>query len=183
MTVPISSTSSGPSKPASPNDPRIVVGVADLAVSKEPGKSIVTYALGSCIGVTIFDPASKVGGMLHFMLPEGKTSPEKAAANPCMFADAGVPLLFQKAYKLGADRAKLVICAAGGAEILAEDGHFRIGARNRTMLRKLFWQNSLLLAADDTGGNHSRTMTLSLKDGTVTIRSQGKEAVLWAPAA
>ncbi len=164
-------------------DQRIVVGVADLAVSKEPGKAIVTYALGSCIGVTIFDPITKVGGMLHFMLPEGKTSPEKAAANPAMFADAGVPLLFQKAYKLGADRSRLIVCAAGGAEILAEDGHFRIGARNRTMLRKLFWQNNVLLSADDTGGSHSRTMTLSLTNGAISIRSQGKETVLWAPAA
>jgi chemotaxis protein CheD len=100
-----------------------------------------------------------------------------------MFADAGVPQLFQRAYKLGAEKSKLIVCAAGGAEILAEDGHFRIGSRNRTMLRKIFWQNNVLLSADDTGGNHSRTMTLSLKDGTVSIRSQGKEAILWAPAA
>jgi chemotaxis protein CheD len=173
----------GPPKPLALGDPKIVVGVADLAVAKDPTKSIVTYALGSCIGVTIFDPVSRVGGMLHFMLPEGKTSPEKAAANPAMFADAGVPQLFQRAYKLGAEKSKLIVCAAGGAEILAEDGHFRIGSRNRTMLRKIFWQNNVLLSADDTGGNHSRTMTLSLKDGTVSIRSQGKEAVLWAPAA
>lgn len=173
----------GAPKPLPGADQRIVVGVADLAVAKEPGKSIVTYALGSCIGVTLFDPVAKVGGMLHFMLPEAKGSPEKAAANPAMFADSGVPLLFQKAYKLGAERSRLVVCAAGGAEILAEDGHFRIGARNRTMLRKLFWQNNVLLAADDTGGSQSRTMTLNLATGTISIRSQGKETVLWAPAA
>ncbi len=154
-----------------------------MAVAKDPSKSIVTYALGSCIGVTLFDPVMKVGGMLHFMLPEGSASPEKSAANPAMFADTGVPLLFQRAIRLGADRSKLIVCAAGGAEILAEDGHFRIGARNRTMLRKLFWQNNVLLAKDDTGGSHSRTMTLSLKDGTISIRSQGKESVLWSPAA
>lgn len=170
-------------KPLSAPDQRIVVGVADLAVASDVNKSIVTYALGSCIGVTLFDPIAKVGGMLHFMLPEGKTSPEKAAANPAMFADCGVPLLFQKAQKLGAEKSRLIVCAAGGAEILAEDGHFRIGSRNRTMLRKLFWQNNVLLAADDTGGNLSRTLTLSLADGTITIRSQGKETLLWAPAA
>jgi chemotaxis protein CheD len=179
----MTTTPPGNPKPLATAEQRIVVGVADLAVVKDPGKAIVTYALGSCIGVTIFDPVTKVGGMLHFMLPEGKTSPEKAAANPAMFADSGVPLLFQKAYKLGADRSRLVVCAAGGAEILAEDGHFRIGARNRTMLRKLFWQNNILLAADDTGGSHSRTLSLSLTDGTISIRSQGKESVLWAPAA
>jgi len=162
---------------------KIVVGVADMTVSRDAGRSIVTYALGSCIGVTLYDPIAKVGGMLHFMLPEGKTSPEKAKANPAMFADTGIPLLFNNAYKLGANRAKLIVCAAGGAEILAEDGHFRIGARNRTMLRKIFWQNNVLLSADETGGTQSRTVTLSLATGTVSIRSQGKESVLWAPAA
>jgi chemotaxis protein CheD len=189
VSLPTTPTSFGPapqgaSRPGlSAADPKIVVGVADMAVARDAGKPIITYALGSCIGVTLFDPVAKVGGMLHFMLPEGKTSPEKAAANPAMFADTGIPLLFNNAYKLGASRARLIVCAAGGAEILAEDGHFRIGARNRTMLRKIFWQNNILLSADDTGGTQSRTVTLSLKDGTVTVRSQGKESVLWAPAA
>jgi chemotaxis protein CheD len=184
--VPSGKTSAGAADPRPgliAQDDRIVVGVADAVVIRDPNKAIVTYALGSCIGVTLFDPVAKVGGMLHFMLPEGKTSPEKAAANPSMFADTGVPLLFANAYKLGASKNKLVVCAAGGAEILADDGHFRIGARNRTMLREIFRQNNVLLGADDTGGSHSRTLTLSLEDGTVSVRSQGKETVLWTPAA
>jgi chemotaxis protein CheD len=172
----------GVSRPGGP-DSRIVVGVADVQVARDPGKSIVTYALGSCIGVTLWDPVAMVGGMLHFMLPDGSQSPERAAACPAMFADTGVPLLFQRAMRLGAEPRRSVLCAAGGAEILAEDGHFRIGARNRTFLRKLFWRNSALLVGDDTGGAHSRMLTLSLKDGTVTVRSQGKEAILWTRAA
>ena len=66
---------------------KIVVGVADLQVARDPSKSIITYALGSCIGVTLYDPVAKVGGMLHFMLPESTVSAEKAAANPAMFGD------------------------------------------------------------------------------------------------
>jgi chemotaxis protein CheD len=158
---------------------RIVVGVADLAVSKDSNKSIVTYALGSCIGVTVYDPVSKVGGMLHFMLPESTVSPEKAAANPAMFGDLGIPMLFQKVIGAGARRERLVVCAAGGAEVLADDGHFRIGHRNRTILRKIFWKQNLLLAADDTGGQHSRTMSLKLTDGSIQIRAQGKDSSLW----
>jgi chemotaxis protein CheD len=158
---------------------RVVVGVADLAVSKDPGKVIVTYALGSCIGVTVYDPVAKVGGMLHFMLPESTVSPEKAAANPAMFGDLGIPLLFQKVTEAGARRERLIVCAAGGAEVLADDGHFRIGNRNRTILRKIFWKQNLLLAADDTGGQHSRTMSLKLADGSIQIRAQGKDAPLW----
>lgn len=158
---------------------RLVVGVADLAVSKDSSKSIVTYALGSCIGVTVYDPVAKVGGMLHFMLPESTVSPEKAAANPAMFGDLGIPMLFQKVIEAGARRERLVVCAAGGAEVLADDGHFRIGHRNRTILRKIFWKQNLLLAADDTGGQHSRTMSLKLADGSIQIRAQGKDSSLW----
>jgi chemotaxis protein CheD len=158
---------------------KVVVGVADLAVVKDASKSIITYALGSCIGVTLYDPVAKVAGMLHFMLPESAVSAEKAAANPAMFGDSGVPLLFDKVIAAGGRRERLIVCAAGGAEVLADDGHFRIGSRNRTILRKVFWKHSILLASEDTGGQHSRTMTIRLSDGQISIRSQGKETILW----
>lgn len=75
---------------------KIVVGVADMAVARDAHKSIVTYALGSCIGVTLYDPVAKVAGMLHFMLPESTVSPDKAAINPAMFGDAGLRCCFRK---------------------------------------------------------------------------------------
>lgn len=158
---------------------RVVVGIADLALTADPGSTLVTYALGSCIGVTIFDPVSRVGGMLHFMLPQSTLSPEKAKTSPCMFADAGIPLLFTRAYELGARKERMIVCAAGGAEILADEGHFKIGSRNRTMLRKLFWKNSVLVASEDTGGTHSRTLTLRLADGQVTVKNKAEERTLW----
>jgi chemotaxis protein CheD len=96
-----------------------------------------------------------------------------------MFGDLGIPMLFQKVIEAGARRERLVVCAAGGAEVLADDGHFRIGHRNRTILRKIFWKQNLLLAADDTGGQHSRTMSLKLTDGSIQIRAQGKDSSLW----
>jgi chemotaxis protein CheD len=164
------------------SEERLLVGVADAIASTETGKSLMTYALGSCIGVTVYDPLVRVGGLLHFMLPESRAAPEKAAATPAMFADTGLPLLLERIAKLGADRRRLVVCAAGGAAILGEDDHFRIGARNRTMLRKLFWQQNLLLNASDTGGCHSRILSLALADGTVTVRAQGKETTLWRAA-
>lgn len=160
-------------------DGRLVVGVADLLVTAEPAATVVTYALGSCIGVTLWDPETRVSGLLHFMLPSSRTNPEKAESSPAMFADTGVPRLFRQAYELGADKKRLVVCAAGGAEVIAGDGHFKIGSRNRTALRKLFWKNGVLLAADDTGGTISRTMTLDTATGRVTVRNAGKETVLW----
>ena len=158
---------------------RITVGIADMAVSADPDATLVTFALGSCIGVTVYDPVARVGGLLHFMLPAGSLNDEKAKRNPCMFADAGVPLLFNRAYELGAKKERLVVCAAGGAEILDDDGHFKIGARNRTMLRKLFWKNNILLAADETGGSISRTLSLRLANGSVTVRHLSTERTLW----
>ena len=158
---------------------KVVVGVADLALCNDPAGFLVTYALGSCIGVSIYDPVARVGGLLHFMLPDSKINREKAEQSPAMFADTGVPLLFEGAYDLGAKKGRLIVVAAGGAEVLADDGHFRVGSRNRTMLRKLFWKNNILLSADDTGGSISRTMMLNLDDGKVTVRNKGKERQLW----
>lgn len=160
-------------------DGKLVVGVADMCVSADHGATIITYALGSCIGVTIYDPVARVGGQLHFMLPSGKDSPGKAETNPAMFGDSGVPLLFRSLYALGAQKERLVVCAAGGAEALADDGHFKIGSRNRTILRKLFWKNNILLAAEETGGSASRTMALRVSDGLVTVRTKGQEKTLW----
>lgn len=157
----------------------ITIGIADMAVSQDPSARLITYALGSCIGVTLYDPVARVGGMLHFMLPNASTNEAKAAEKPGMFGDVGIPLLFKAAYDLGARKERLVVCAAGGAEVIDDDGQFRVGSRNRTILRKLFWKNNILLAADDTGGNISRTMSMSLADGAVTIRTKGTERVLW----
>jgi len=166
--------------PGRDGEGRITVGVADLQVSSDPHAHIITHALGSCIGVTIYDPAVRVAGMLHFMLPSGRGNEEKAAANPAMFGDTGVPLLFRRCYELGAAKERLIVCAAGGAEVMNDCGQFKIGTRNRTILRQLFWKNNILLAADETGGNISRTLQIDLGDGRVTIRHKGQETVLWS---
>lgn len=166
-----------PKKPSA--DGRLVVGVADLVVTDDPDTLIITHALGSCIGVTVYDPVSRVSGMLHFMLPSSKTNKEKAAANPAMFGDSGIPLLFRSVYELGAEKERMIVCAAGGAEVIDDNGHFKVGSRNRTLLRKIFWKNDVLLDADDTGGNISRTLTLMTREGRIAVSSRGKERVLW----
>ncbi len=161
---------------------QLVVGVADYKVTRDPNASLVTHALGSCIGVTVYDPNTKVGGMLHFMLSSSKNARAKAELKPAMFADTGVPLLFKDAYKLGAKKEDLIVCAAGGAEILGDCECFKIGSRNRTILRKLFWKNEILIASEDTGGTRSRTLQMNMDDGSVEIRSQGERYPLWPTA-
>jgi chemotaxis protein CheD len=159
-------------------DAKLIVGVGDLLVSKDANATLVTYALGSCIGVTIYDPVAKVGGLLHFMLPQASINKQKAELQPAMFGDAGLPLLFRSCYELGAKKERLIVCGAGGSELMG-DGHFKIGARNRTILRAVLWKNGVLITKEDTGGSHSRTLFLHMSDGRVDVRSPEAESVLW----
>ncbi|MEN6485419.1 MAG: chemotaxis protein CheD, partial [Syntrophobacteraceae bacterium] len=101
---------------------RKVVGVADLAISNSQDDYLVTYSLGSCIAVVIYDPVVKVGGMLHYMLPESSLDAEKASKNPAMFADTGISLLFRQSYQYGTKKDNIVVKAVGGAQILDENG-------------------------------------------------------------
>ncbi|MDG1499719.1 MAG: chemotaxis protein CheD [Planctomycetota bacterium] len=157
---------------------RIVVGVGDMqAASKEAG-IITTSALGSCMGLTVYDPVAKVGGMLHYMLVQPQER-EKARANPHMYALSGVPALFRAVQELGGVRGRLIVCAAGGAEIMDdEDGH-SIGKRNHSILRRLFWKNGIVLHAEDCGGHAARLMSLDLATGKVTSTIQEEETQLW----
>lgn len=147
-----------------------VVGVADMVVSNDSSAEIVTYSLGSCLGLTIYDPVKKIGGMLHLMLPDSKIDSAKAVSAPFMFVDTGVPRLFHAAYHLGADRNRLSIKVAGGAQLLDQEGIFNIGSRNYDALLKLLAQNGLKLHATDTGGLSSRTLRLDLTNGNVSIK-------------
>lgn len=157
-----------------------VVGIGEIAVSDDPHDTIVTYALGSCLGVVIYDPVAGVGGMLHAMLPEASLSPEKAAVQPGRFVDSGVPQLFRACYQLGARKERLILKVAGGAALRgdSEDDPFQIGKRNLVMLRKLLWKNGVLIRAEDVGGQASRTVTLRLGTGEVRVKSHGLDREL-----
>ena len=91
----------------------LVVDIADFQVSADSSADLITYSLGSCIGVSIWDPEAHVGGMLHYMLPESSISPEKAKLNPAMFGDTGIPSLFRAAYELGASKKRIIVKVAG----------------------------------------------------------------------
>ncbi|MCB9849231.1 MAG: chemotaxis protein CheD [Phycisphaerales bacterium] len=151
--------------------------IADLAVTNKPSK-IITHSLGSCIGVTIWDPEVRVGGMIHYMLPDGALSPEKAKAKPAMFATTGVPALFRAAFAMGAVKKRLIVKVAGGSTLLDDNGTFNIGKRNYVMLRKLLWKNEILIKSEDVGGAISRTLVLDVATGRVVIRNRNGEREL-----
>ena len=157
---------------------QVVVDIADLAVSNDPGTTLITYSLGSCIGLVIYDPVAHVGGMLHYMLPDSQLSPDKAKANPAMFCDSGVPRLFRAAYELGAVKNRLVIKVAGGSQLLDDNGTFNIGKRNYLALRKIFWKNGVMINGEDVGGSISRTVKVDVGTGTTMLKTRNQEVAL-----
>jgi len=153
-----------------------IVGVADMIVSGQPEDVIVTHALGSCLGITVYDPHAQVGGLLHVMLPLSTIDSQKAATDPYMFVDTGVPRLFLEAYRLGAQKGRLQVRVAGGAAVGKHDDsedYFQIGKRNFVTLRQLFWKNNMLLKSYDVGGSCSRTVSLEIGTGIVVMKSNG----------
>jgi len=156
----------------------ITVEISDLQVSSDPGSTIVTYALGSCIAVMVHDPVRVAAGMIHYMLPLSETAPEKARVRPAMFADTGIPVLFQSLYALGCDKRNLVVKVAGGGALYDDRGLFSIGKRNYTILRKMFWKAGVIITAEDVGGAKSRTVRLHVGTGRCTISTQGEEVEL-----
>src|SRR5580704_6292037 len=102
----------------------IVVGITDCQTSKDRASTLVTYALGSCVGIAVFDPSSSVGGLLHVLLPESSLDAVKAAKNPSMFADTGGAHLLSRCREMGASKARLRVWLAGGSAVMDTKGVF-----------------------------------------------------------
>ena len=153
----------------------VTVDIADLKLSGEPDSVLVTYALGSCIAVIVHDPVKRVGGMIHYMLPQASTSPDKAREKPAMFADTGIPLLFQSMYARGCNKRDLVVKVAGGSALMTVTDVFEIGKRNHLILRKMLWKAGVPIKAEDVGGTVFRTARLFVDTGRVTIKTEVSE--------
>lgn len=156
----------------------IVVDIADMAASDDPDTVLVTYSLGSCLGVTLHDPVAGIAGMAHFMLPLARIDPVKAGSRPFMYVDTGMIEFLTRVYRMGARKDRCTIKVAGGSQVLDKSDLFRIGHRNLTVLRKVLWKNGLMIAKQDTGGSAARTMRLETASGRVTIKSNGGVAEL-----
>ncbi|HDM10494.1 MAG: chemotaxis protein CheD [Deltaproteobacteria bacterium] len=156
---------------------RYVVGVGDMKVGGK-GDILVTHALGSCLGLMVYDPVERVGGLLHAMLPLSKINPQKAKTNPFMFVDTGVPKLFEEIYSRNGQKRRLVVKVAGCSRPLGKNEMFRIGERNYIVLKKLLWKNNILLDAEDIGGTDIRTVHFDLSTGRTIIRCKGPEREL-----
>jgi len=149
------------------------VGISEYVVSAQPGETLVTYSLGSCVGLVLHDPVARVSGLLHAMLPTAKANPAKAKQNPAAYADTGATALLQAVFDQGATRSNLVARVAGAASQVENENLFRIGERNYAVLRKVLWKNDILIAAEDVGGTSSRTVYVDVTSGRTTIKSEG----------
>ena len=156
---------------------KLIVGIGEFAVTDQPGGSIVTHALGSCIAVCIWDPTVRVAGLLHFLLADSKINPERARQQVGTFADTGIPALFHEAYRLGLDKKRTEVRLVGGAEIAtaASPSNLQVGKRNILAARNLLWKNGVMIRAEATGGNVPRTVRISADDGRVEV-STGRDA-------
>ena len=156
---------------------KLIVGIADMKLSDNPEHVVITYALGSCLGITAHDPVARVGGLVHVMTPSSTLDPPRALRAPATYVDTGVSLLINECLRLGAQKARIVLVAAGGAE--RGDGGsdmFQIGRRNFVALRQALWKLGIILRRHDVGGHHPRTMSLAIGSGEVGIVSTGHMA-------
>lgn len=161
-------------RPLSSLEQKLIVGIADLAVSNNSAVTLATYALGSCLGVAIYDPVARAGGLLHVMLPDSSLDAVKAAQQPGMFVDTGIPALFRAAYQLGAEKHRLITSVAGGAHIMDGTGLFDLGPRNYEALTGLFAAHGLRIHAEQVGGLVNRSMRLILATGEVRLKISGQ---------
>lgn len=149
---------------------KLIVGVADMIVSDNPDEIIKTFALGSCIGVTIYDPIAKVGGMLHAMLPDSSINKKGAELNIYKYVNTGIPALFKTAYNLGAKKNRIKLKMAGCSQILDESNFFNIGKRNYAAARKLLWKNNIMIENEYCDKSESITLMLDIATGDVIMK-------------
>ena len=153
-----------------------VVGLGEIAVSKNPTDQLVCLGLGSCVCVAVYDPAVSVAGMAHVVLPDSGGDPNRQTAK---FADVAIPSLFEQMTKMGADLNRVIIKLAGGAHMTPVQGpgvnSMNIGERNAEAVQALLKKAGRRVKAVDLGGDKGRTVRLWVETGKITVATAGKD--------
>ena len=150
------------------------VGLGEHVVSRDPTNILVAYGLGSCLGIGMFDPTSRVAGLLHAVLPEHLSN---NGNTPGKFVDTGIPYLFDEMVKAGADRRRLIVWMAGGANMIMTPGMtkaFDIGNRNIQTAHRIFESQFVRLSGLEVGGTTGRTVRVYVAEGRMTVRMVGQ---------
>lgn len=154
----------------------IKVGMADLKTCVSPN-GVTTLGLGSCVGIAIRDPVTKIGGLAHVMLPDS-TAIKNGYLNVAKFADTGIVELVKQMEKLGANRGRMVAKIAGGATMFSFQGGSstmgQVGQRNVEATKAKLKELKIPILAEDTGSNYGRTVIFFPETGDFHIRAVGK---------
>lgn len=153
----------------------IKVGMADLKTCVSPD-GLTTLGLGSCIGIALVDPVTKIGGLAHIMLPDSRAIKENS--NRAKFADTGIEDLVQQMIDMGAAKSRLVAKIAGGAQMFAFSSNsalLRVGERNAEATREKLKNLGIRLLSEDTGDSYGRTVIFYPETGDFVIKSVGRE--------
>ena len=156
-------------------DKQLKVGIGDMKLTRGEGV-IVTYALGSCIGLAFYDSYIKLGALLHIMLPERVNESD---ANLFKYADTGIRETLRKMSAFGMVKSRTTVRIAGGAkmfEISGNAGFGNIGQRNIDSVKQIL-KEGMKISGEDTGANYARTMSLDTETGEVQVRTYGREVV------
>ena len=154
---------------------QITVNIADMKVSNDPSEFLVTYSLGSCCSLAVYDPVVKVSGLIHIMLPDSTIEKNLDNINPHKFVDLGVPALYKEMFKHGCKRQNIITKVMGGSNVMDKNKFFNIGERNFTAIRKMLWRNNMIIHKEDVGGSKSRTVKIYTATGKVIISSGSEE--------
>ena len=158
-----------------PGKTPIHVGLGDVQITGDQDAVLACYGLGSCVCVCAYDPAMKIGGMAHVVLPESTISTNGSGSTK--FADTAVPHLLERMCQLGALKSRLVVKITGGAQMIQSPGFEEagsIGDRNVESVQEQFSKAGLRVVNADTGGSKGRSSWLSVRSGEVTVRSIGE---------
>jgi chemotaxis protein CheD len=154
------------------------VNFCELKISRNPAETLVAFSIGSGIVVSIYDPVSKAGGMLSFILPESLAMlPGKAERHPYMFADTGLPALLEALLGIGAKTENIKVVIAGGAQIMDQKAEFNIGLKNYEAATAFLMNNNLSIDHEDIGGISRRTLSLDIGSGCNIIQILGQREV------
>ncbi len=152
----------------------VTVGIADLNVVKAPD-TLVTYALGSCVGICLYDNEKKIAGLAHIMLPMSREAGQ-GVDNKRRYADTGIMELIQTMNLQGASTSRMTAKIAGGAQMFSVNSSiFNIGERNVAAVKKVLSAYRIKIVAEETGSNFGRTVFFHSDTGTMEIRAAMRE--------
>ena len=154
------------------------VNSGEMKISRNPAETLVAFSIGSGIGVSVYDPLIKAGGVLNFVLPDASTMPvAKAQRHPFMFADIGLAAFLNALLDIGVQIENLKVVLAGGAQIMDQTAQFNIGHQNHRAVMSFLKDHNMAIHYEDIGGLSIRTLRLDLNNGDNIIQIQGQTEV------